>query len=179
MDAYCDIEKLAGEVGFEHYGRLNVSALAFRPEVRDMCASNRCNNYGKSWVCPPACGDLESISAKVEKYGSGVIVQSVGMLEDDFDYESIEKLLLTHQQRFSGYVEKIRAITLDFLPMSAGACTICKDCTYPHSPCRFPERAVPSMEAYGLIVSDICNASGIAYYYGTRTISFTSCVLFG
>lgn len=178
MEDYALIEKIACDEGFEYFGRMNTSALTFRPEVREMCASNRCNHYGKTWVCPPACGDLKTISEKAEKYRNGIIVQSVGTLEDDFDYETIEKVSKSHQQRFYSYIAKIKRILRDILPMSAGTCTICLSCTYPHAPCRFPDIAVPSMEAYGLIVSDICSASGINYYYGPKKISFTSCVLF-
>lgn len=34
------------------------------------------------------------------------------------------------------------------------------------------------MEAYGLFVSDICARSGLAYNYGPRTMTYTSCVLY-
>ena len=35
-----------------------------------------------------------------------------------------------------------------------------------------------SMEAYGLLVSDVCRRSGLGYYYGTGTMTYTSCVLY-
>ena len=34
------------------------------------------------------------------------------------------------------------------------------------------------MEAYGLFVSDMCMRSGLAYNYGPRTMTYTSCVLY-
>ena len=34
------------------------------------------------------------------------------------------------------------------------------------------------MEAYGLLVSDVCRRSGLGYYYGTGTMTYTSCVLY-
>ena len=33
------------------------------------------------------------------------------------------------------------------------------------------------MEAYGLVVSDTCTDSGMAYNYGKNTITYTGCVL--
>ena len=33
------------------------------------------------------------------------------------------------------------------------------------------------MEAYGLVVSQVCQDSGLPYYYGPRTITYTACVL--
>ena len=64
------------------------------------------------------------------------------------------------------------------LPLGAGCCTVCEDCTYPDAPCRFPEKCVSSMEAYGMVVTEVCRANGMTYYYGKNTIAYTSCVLF-
>ena len=64
------------------------------------------------------------------------------------------------------------------LPLTAGSCTLCARCTYPDRPCRYPTKRLSSMEAYGLFVSDICTRSGLAYNYGLRTMTYTSCVLY-
>ena len=63
------------------------------------------------------------------------------------------------------------------LPLTAGSCTLCRKCTYPERPCRFPKKRFSSMEAYGLLVSDVCLKSGLKYYYGPKTITYTSCIL--
>jgi hypothetical protein len=34
------------------------------------------------------------------------------------------------------------------------------------------------MEAYGMVVSDVCRDSGIPYYYGSGTLTYVGCVLF-
>ena len=54
----------------------------------------------------------------------------------------------------------------------------CAKCTYPDQPCRFPDKAFTSMEAYGLLVTDVCKSADTPYYYGRNTVTFTSCVLF-
>lgn len=63
-------------------------------------------------------------------------------------------------------------------PLEAGCCTICAKCTYPDKPCRYPSKRLSSMEAFGLFVSDICARSGLGYNYGTRTMTYTSCLLY-
>ena len=63
------------------------------------------------------------------------------------------------------------------LPIGAGCCTKCKVCTYPDAPCRFPDQAFSSMEAYGMLVTQVCKANGLEYYYGPCTIAYTSCYL--
>lgn len=63
------------------------------------------------------------------------------------------------------------------LPLSSGTCSLCRKCTYPDRPCRFPGKRLSSMEAFGLLVSDVCQKSGLPYYYGPKTITFTACIL--
>ena len=168
---------LAEELGFSHAGALNVSALRFLPEVREMCAAGRCQAYGHRWSCPPYCGTLEEIAERARRYTRGILVQSTGEMEDDFDVECMMETERLQKERFRALTERVRQAVPDCLPMAAGACTVCKSCTCPDAPCRFPDLAVPSMEAYGLVVSDVCRDSGLPYYYGPHTITYTSCIL--
>jgi hypothetical protein len=63
--------------------------------------------------------------------------------------------------------------------MGSGGCGMqCAKCTYPDQPCRFPDKAFTSMEAYGLLVTDVCKSADTPYYYGRNTVTFTGCVLF-
>ena len=172
-----DLVKLALEIGFSHAAPLNVSALHALPEVREMCATGRCRRYGKSWSCPPACGGLDECQTRMEAYSGGVLVQTTAALADDFDYESMTKAQELHKKNFFTLARQTRLLVPDCLPLTAGSCTICRSCTYPDKPCRFPNKMLSSMEAYGLLVSDVCLKNGLAYYYGEGTIAFTSCIL--
>ena len=165
------------KIGFHEAGALNMSALEFMPEVREMCESDRCKNYNRCWVCPPACGTIEEISEKIKNYSGGIIVQSIGQMEDEFDVETMLETERLQKERCFQLIEYIRQEDPACLPMSAGACTICGKCSYPDKPCRFPDKAYPSMEAYGLFVTRVCEQSGMRYYYGKNTITYTSCVL--
>lgn len=171
------ILRLAEEAGFSHVGELNVSSMRFLPEVRGMCAADRCRNYGKCWTCPPHCGTLDEISARAAQYHRGILVQSTGEMEDDFDVECMMDTERLQKERFARLAEQVREMYPNCLPMASGACTVCGVCACPDEPCRFPERAIPSMEAYGLVVSEVCERSGLPYYYGPQTITYTSCIL--
>lgn len=172
-----DILQLADEIGFSHAAVLDMEALIFRPEVREMCSADRCRSHARSWSCPPAVGSLEKIAERAADYSIGVIVQTTGRTESDFDIASISRIMSEHNRSFDALVRQIRSLGLRCLPMGAGACRICRKCTYPERPCRHPDRMYPSMEAYGLLVSDVCVKSGLGYNYGTGTMTFTSCIL--
>ena len=71
----------------------------------------------------------------------------------------------------------LRKFYPNMLPMGAGCCTKCKTCTYPEAPCRFPDQAFSSMEAYGMLVMQVCQANHLDYYYGPGKIAYASCYL--
>ena len=62
------LNELALECGFSHCGPMEVSRLELREEVRDMCKTNSCGQYGKRWSCPPGCGELEELRAQIAPY---------------------------------------------------------------------------------------------------------------
>lgn len=169
--------KLAKETGFEAACKLNMESLRAMPQVREMCAADRCKMYGTRWVCPPGCGTLEQCQERMQRYIDGILVQTVGALKDEFDAEGIAAAHKAHDTRFKLLTRQIRSLLPDCLPLSAGTCTRCDVCTYPARPCRFPGKMLSSMEAYGLLVSDVCTQSGMPYYRGEKTITFTSCIL--
>ena len=173
-----EIIKQALSEGFSQAGTLNCEALEFMPEVREMCAADRCQSYGKNWTCPPACGTIEEAALKASKYSHGIIVQTTGKLDDDFDYENMQEAEQKHKKNFEKLVTSLRDRFPNMLPMGAGTCTICPKCTCPNEPCRFPDRAIPSMEAYGLFVSKVCELSNMKYNYGPLSMTYTSCILF-
>ena len=173
-----DWRKRAEALGFEHTGLVAEEALECLPEVREMCAADRCRAYGSRWTCPPGCGTLEECAARLAEYHSGFLVQTTGTLEDDFDGEGMMETERVHKARFAALAKEVRAAEPDCLPLGAGTCELCAVCTYPDAPCRLPDQAVVSMEAYGLLVSRVCERSGMGYYYGPLTITYTSCILF-
>ena len=168
------MEDLARQAGFRYTAQLDPATIELKEEVRQMCAA--CGQYGKRWSCPPGCGSLEEGSAKVASFQRGILVQTVGQLEDEFDVEAMLETEALHKENF----RKLRLLLKEetVLPLGAGCCTVCKECTYPDAPCRFPEKCVSSMEAYGMVVTEVCRANGMTYNYGKNTIAYTSCVLF-
>ena len=168
---------MAEQIGFSQFAPLEMSALRGLPEVRDMCAAGRCLIYGHSWSCPPACGSLEQCQQRMGRYRQGVLVQTTGTLVDDFDLEAIADIERRHRKMFETLARQVRMLDPDCLPLTAGTCTLCRKCTYPDKPCRFPTKRLSSMEAYGLLVSDVCTKSGVRYYYGPRTMTYTACIL--
>ena len=170
---------LAEEIGLAGRGIFAAKDLKFLKEVRDMCKTNRCGNYNRIWTCPPACGTLAQSRKKAKQYSWGIVLQTTAQMEDEFDGDAIEEASEKQREHFLEYTARLREAGEEFLAMGSGGCGAgCPTCTWPDAPCRFPEKAFTSMEAYGLLVTDVCKSADTPYYYGRNTVTFTSCVLF-
>ena len=176
-ELYKRIETLAAEVGFET-APLDPSILEADPRVRDMCAENKCRRYNVSWSCPPACGSIENLDKRMKKYSSGILLGTIIPVKSRTDVQAWKTGENSHKDHFDTLVRQIRTFDKDIMPLAAGSCTRCAKCTYPDSPCRFPDKLYPSMEACGLFVSRICKQCGMTYNNGPGTITYFSCILF-
>ena len=168
---------LALEHGFSHAAVLDAATLTPLDAVRDMCATGACAMYGRCWTCPPACGSIAENAAQMARYSSGIIVQTTREMDDPFDYETMEECSRAHREQFVELCARLREEFSELLPLGAGGCRLCEACSYPDAPCRKPGEALSSMEAYGLLVSDVCLKNGLGYYYGEGTFRFTGCFL--
>jgi uncharacterized 2Fe-2S/4Fe-4S cluster protein (DUF4445 family)/predicted metal-binding protein len=174
---YDAVAELAGSIGFKCVGRLDAKTLRTLPEVREMCAVDKCHQFGKNWTCPPASCSLASFAERMGSYRWGVLVQTVGQLADSFDVDAMLDAERVHKARFRQLATSLQGSFPRQFPLGAGACGLCKTCTYPDSPCKLPGIAYPSMEAAGLLVTDVCDRNGIPYYHGPLTLTYTSCIL--
>lgn len=168
---------MAKEAGFSAAVYLDPATLRPMKEVRSMCASDQCHMYNKNWACPPGCGSLSECADAISRCKSGILVQTIGDVEDSLDYEGMMETEKRHKEAFLVLTDRFRK-DRPVLPLGAGTCTRCKDCTYPDQPCRFPEKMTHSMEAYGLLVNQVCKDNALPYYYGSSKIAYTSCFLF-
>lgn len=118
-----DVKKIiseALEAGFSQAGELNCEALEFMPEVRDMCAADRCHHYATNWACPPGCGSIEDAAKRASLYSSGFIVQTIGKMEDDFDWDSIQETGAKHNETFKALQPICESVTRIFCQWAAG-----------------------------------------------------------
>ena len=167
----------AKAVGFDAAVPLDPKTLTARENVRAMCAADKCGAYNKNWTCPPACGTIGDCQERMRSYESGILLQSVGRMTKAIDSRCYRETERRHMQSFYAFAEEIRKVYPNALCLGAGGCRVCGKCAYPES-CRFPEKAMSSMEGYGLFVTQVCRDAGVPYHYGERTITYTACVLF-
>ncbi len=167
---------IAKEAGFPIAEPMDPKKLIFMSAVRDMCKA--CKDYGLKWVCPPGCGTIDEMPERYHRFQNGVLFQTVWNLEDEFDLEGMMRSAEDHKNAMSKLLGTLAVLDEEVLPFGSDGCGYCKKCTYPDSPCRFPEKAYPSLESVGLMVADVCKDNSVPYYYGRNTVALTGAFLF-
>lgn len=169
--------ELGKELGFDVTAAIDPKTLEAREDVRAMCAADKCGAYNKNWTCPPLCGTLEECQVRLHGYERGILLQTIGHMQKDIDSRCYRETERRHNASFRSFAEAVRKVYPQALCLGAGGCRVCGKCAWPE-PCRFPEKALSSMEGYGLFVTQVCREAGVAYHNGERTITYTACVLF-
>lgn len=167
-----ELLSLAEEVGFSHAGELNRAALEFLPQVREMCAADRCHNYGRCWTCPPACGTLEEAARRAGRYRRGVLLQSTGTLEDDFDVETMQETERLQRERFAVFVERVRRRTRLPAHGAPAAAASARRVPARTHPAVFQTGPSPPWRPTASGCPCVCERSGLPYYYGAGTITY-------
>jgi len=160
---------------------VDAAEIRFHEEFRKACERNACGQYNTNWMGPPAIGPIEELIGKVRKYKQGLLFQTVHPVSGSFDLKGMLEGKKNHEQVFRDLLKKIKNKYdfEDLLPLNAGCCRICPKCGYlDHEPCRHPDEAVSSLEAYGIDVGALEKSVGIPYHNGKNTVSYVGLILF-
>lgn len=174
-----DLIKLALDQQASFAAWIASDLIPFAPELRELCEQNKCGAYASSWMGPPAVGPVADLMDRVRSFPGGLVVQSVGQLEDSYDYPGMMEAKADHEARFARIVDAVRRALPDtgLLALDVGCCHICDPCTYPDEPCCRPDEAFSSVEAYGIHVNGMLTACGLKYNNGRDTVSYVGLIL--
>ena len=173
------VVELALAEGATHARARETAGLRVEEAVRQNCLINACGKSGRSWTCPPHVGELEALGARILDYPQGVVVQTITPVEDSWDFEGMEAAIHAHNRIMRAVADQLAARHPDLvvLAFGAGGCDACESCTCPGAPCRFPGRAMSSVEAQGLDINALVKSVGLSYINGANTVSYVGMVL--
>ena len=151
-----------------------VSQVELDAGFRSLCESNACGKYGKCWMCPPDIGDIDTLMKTIRTFDYAFVYQTVGLLEDSYDIGGMQEAAKKHSE-LSQKVTKMftEDSFMRILHLGAGGCHVCQKCAREAGgPCRYPNQALSSLEAYGINVSKLAAASGMKYINGQNTVTY-------
>jgi predicted metal-binding protein len=176
-----ELVRIALESNASHAAILNAAEIQLYEDVRKACEQNFCRKYDTNWMGPPAIGPISELGPRVRSYRQGLLFQTVHQLTSSFDMEGWGRAAGIHNTIFRALLEKIRAAypAETLLALNAGCCSVCERCGYvDQQPCRNPEQAVSSVEAYGMNVLSLQKSAGVPYNNGKNTVTYVGLILF-
>jgi predicted metal-binding protein len=180
LESRTQLSQIALAAGASRAAWIDPAAIPILPELQDYCRQNTCGHYATSWGGPPAIGDVETLTAAVRQYTAGLVIQTIGQLEDAYDYPGMLAAKDRHQAVFPAVLAAIRqaAPGWHILGLSAGCCHLCGQCTYPDQPCLRPDEMTAPVEGYGIYVNAMLERCGLHYNNGPDTVSYVGLILF-
>jgi len=180
MSKFEQLKQAIEKTEVAHTAFVSADGILYDPSFFDLCAQNSCGRFGTCHMCPPDVGPIEELIKKAKAYDIGLMYQTIASIEDSFDIEGMGEAKRVH----NAVAQKIHAIVHTIWPdggplhLAAGGCGVCARCTkLDNLPCRFPEKAISSLEAYGVDVYRTCSNAGLRYVNGPNTVTYFGMVL--
>lgn len=141
------IAQIARRAGFRSASLLPANRVKLAPWARTKCRFG-CAEYGKGLMCPPHGIPTDEMRSIRDSYESALVV------EDTPPGKQFHTRLIDLERRLflAGFYKA--------LGFGAGPCPVCDPCPG-EGPCRFPEKARPSMEGSGIDVYETARRADI------------------
>lgn len=159
------------------YAFVSIEEIPFKEEVRYICKTE-CPRYGKSWSCPPAVGTVEECRERCKTYTGGFFFTTMAEVPDLEDLEGMLATRTEHEAITRSITSVFRKQCKEVLALSTESCAICEHCTYPDSPCRHPDRMFPSLEGYGILVTELAERFDIPFLAEGNVVTWFSLILY-
>lgn len=174
-----EIYQLIIKAGAKNAAAIQQKDILYDRIFRDICAANSCGNYGKCYMCPPDIGDIDQLMQEAQSYACGILYQTIYEIEDSFDFEGMVLAGKQHNECSQKIREGLKKAEINnVLHLASGGCRVCEKCAKRDDlPCRFPERALSSLEAYGINVYQTSQNAGLKYINGSNTVTYFGIVL--
>jgi predicted metal-binding protein len=158
---------------------ITTDKIPFDENLRSYCETNYCGSYGKNYACPPSVGDCKELIKKAKNYKKALIFQTVTQIEDSFDFEGMKEAAFKHSKIAETINKDIEKQYVNYLQLTAGECSTCPVCALvENKPCRFPDKAISSLEAYCMNVSILAKLCNMKYINGQNTVTYFGAFLF-
>jgi predicted metal-binding protein len=177
MGLKMDLEKY----GFKEFKDFDIGMIVFDPLVRKICQQNACGHFGKNHMCPPAVKEIEACEKEIRSFRHAVIVTKVYPTVSSYDMQGWLNGIADFQKTLRKLNKDLASVFPEkkHLVLGAGACCVCEQCTYPDgAACRFPEKALCSVEACGIDVMRLSKRAGVNYNNGKNTVTYIGALFY-
>ena len=162
----------ARSLGFAEAVLFDAALLVPQERIRALCRPEKCPNYGKTWHCPPHCGTIDEMAARLGAYRRAILLTR----RHEVDLSDQEALGALSEEQTEA-VDRLADLLTDSLRLSVGGCRLCNACTCPDAPCRRPLPRRGAVSAHGIDVTALCKALGVPFAFEKGRVVYVSIVL--
>lgn len=72
-------------MGFANAALIDTCDITFVPAFRPLCRENLCGQYGINYACPPDCGSVEEMKARILCRPRALVMQTMWDIDDPLD----------------------------------------------------------------------------------------------
>lgn len=167
-----ELLELAGDAGFEA-AVLPASEVPTDGKFRPFCEENRCGQYNVNYSCPPTCGTVEEMAAKIYAGKTALVLKTEWPIESYEDAGTIKDAKLSHNRAMLRLNE-----TLHGLCVGGSCCCLCSPCRMKSGEaCLYPDLRFSCMSAYCVDVAELCRRCGMDFRWNTKKLSVYSMIV--
>ena len=158
-----ELIQLAEEMGF-HAAMISAKEIPVDGSFRKFCEDNLCGKYNANYSCPPACGTVEEVHARLFAADRALVLQSIHEIGS---YENKEAILTSKKNlniAILKLTDSLRAKGLNCFCLGYGGCPLCNPCKQAAGEsCVFPEKRISCMSAYCIDVGKLAGKCGLEF----------------
>lgn len=164
---------MAMREGFSAAALVDVGDIVVDPMFRPFCEENLCGHYGANYTCPPDCGTVEEMEARLRSYPRALVFQTKWPITDYTDKAAIGEAKRFHNEAMLRVIDQLKQAGYDGLMAGASCCILCDRCALRDGlPCRFPDRKWSCLSAYCIFVRKLAEACGMEYACSDGSLAF-------
>ena len=158
-----ELIKLAEDEGF-HAAMIMPKDIPVDGKFRKFCEDNLCGKYNANYSCPPACGTVEELRAKLLAEEKALVVQTIWQIDSYENKAAVNHSKVTHNAAVLRLTDKIRKAGFEGFCSGYNGCPLCDPCKQVEGkPCAFPEKRISCMSAYCIDVAELAKRCDLAF----------------
>ena len=168
-----DMIQLAMREGFSAVALMDVKDIVIDPMFRPFCEENLCGHYGANYTCPPDCGSVEEMRARLLSHERALVFQTKWPISDYTDKQAIKEAKGFHNAAMLKVISALEDEGYSGLMAGASCCTLCESCALKNNvPCKFPEIRWSCLSAYCIFVRKLAESCGMDYSCDDGSLAF-------
>jgi len=157
------ILKLAEGMGFSA-AFVDTKDVVQDPSFRKFCEDNLCGKYNANYSCPPDCGTVTQVQARLKSGKQALVLQTIWEIGSYENKQGIIESKKAHNAAILRFTEKLRQAGIQGFCLGYGGCPLCDPCKrITNEPCTHPEKKISCMSAYCIDVAKLAEKCGLEF----------------